>query len=137
MSVGTDVVHQNDEGDSLFVVVDGLLEVRRKADDGRTRTIARLEPGQCFGEMSLLSGEPRSATVTAITDGTLFELDRKGLAPILQNRPEIADLLSSILIERQEQNRDEAPEASLDEAGPGPGRTAELVRRIRVFFGLQ
>ena len=99
--------------------------------------IARLEPGQCFGEMSLLSGEPRSATVTAITDGTLFELDRQGLAPILQGRPEIADLLSSILVERQEQNRDKAPEASLAEAGPGPGRTAELVRRIRAFFSLQ
>ena len=98
--------------------------------------IARLEPGQCFGEMSLLSGEPRSATVTAITDGTLFELDRKGLAPILQNRPEIADLLSSILVERQEQNRDRTPEASLAKVGPGPTRTAELVRKIRLFFGL-
>ena len=137
VSVGTDVVQQGDDGDSLFLVVDGLLEVRRKADDGRTRTVARLEPGQCFGEMSLLSGEPRSATVTAITDGTLFELDRQGLAPILQNRPEIADLLSGILLERQEQNRDKGPDASLAEAGPGPTRTAELVRRIRIFFGLQ
>jgi len=136
VSAGTDVVHQGDEGDSLFVVVDGLLEVRRESD-GRTRTIARLEPGECFGEMSLLSGEPRSATVTATTDGTLFELDRKGLAPILQNRPEIAELLSNILVERQEQNRDKTPEASLAKTGPGPTRTAELVRRIRLFFGLQ
>ena len=136
VDAGTDVVRQGEEGNSLFVVVDGLFEVRQESN-GLCRAVARLEPGQCFGEMSLLSGEPRSATVTALTEGTLFELASAGLSPVMQRRPEIAETLSRILVERQDRNRQDAPSESLATARSTPRRAAELVRRIRLFFSLQ
>ena len=132
---GVDVVRQDDEGTSLFLVVDGLFEVRR-ASDGHARPVARLGPGQCFGEMSLLSGEPRSATVTAVADGTLYELDREGLSPILRQRPELAEMLGRILVERQVRNEAATPAKVSAAEVAAPTRTAELVRRIRLFFSL-
>ncbi len=69
-------------------------------DHGATE-VGRVRPGQFFGEMSLMTGAPRSATVTPMVDSKAYEISREVLAPILRDRPEVAALMSEVLAERQ------------------------------------
>lgn len=135
-AAGQQVFAQGDEGESLFVVVEGLFEVRVDTDE-TTRSVAQLEPGQFFGEMSLLTGEHRSATVVSLTDTTVYELDRDVLAPILQQRPELAETLSRALAERRTQTQTRIEQQT--PAGPTDVRrhlASDFLRRIQGFFGL-
>ena len=97
---GTPVVRQGEVGDSLFIVHEGLLKVTIETDNGLTE-VGRIRPGQFFGEMSLMTGAPRSATVTPMVDSKAYEISRELLAPILRERPEVASLMSEVLAERQ------------------------------------
>ncbi|MEI8394588.1 MAG: mechanosensitive ion channel family protein [Rhodospirillaceae bacterium] len=122
------VVEAGAAGRSLFVVVEGVLEVR--GEDG---ILATLAAGDVFGEMSLLTGAPRSATVVAATESTLFEISDRELAPILRRRPELADGLGAIIEQRRRANR-----ARCD-GGDDPGVTSSgppLFSLIREFFGI-
>ena len=97
---GVPVVRQGQSGESLFIVHEGLLKVTIENDHGATE-VGRVRPGQFFGEMSLMTGAPRSATVTAMVDSKAYEIGRDVLSPILRDRPEVAQLMSEVLAERQ------------------------------------
>ena len=97
---GVPVVRQGEIGDSLYIVHEGLLKVTIEGDHGVTE-VGRIRPGQFFGEMSLMTGAPRSATVTPMVDSKGYEISRELLAPILRERPEVAQLMSEVLAERQ------------------------------------
>lgn len=130
------IVTQGEPGTTLYLVVDGLLEVRVE-DNGHSRKVAQLEPGLFFGEMSLLTGEPRSATVLSVTGSTLYELDRDVMAPILQDRPGLAETLSRALAERKTQTQSHLQQRD-GESDPATRRhmAGDFLRRIQGFFGL-
>ena len=131
-----DIVHQGEPGASLFVVVDGLLEARVKSD-GQMLTVGRIGAGDFFGEMSLLTGVPRGATVVAVTDVTLYELSKDVISPILQRRPQLADILSQRIAFRRIRN-DQALASKDDAVKAAQQRSfaAELLGKIRDFFSL-
>jgi len=133
---GDDVVRQGDTDGSLFIVARGVFEVSLDRD-GRRVPVARLGTGDFFGEMSLLTGSPRSAHVTALCDTTALEIDKKALGPILKADPSLAGRLGDIVLHRQLAN-----DAVLRAMPPAERRTAtrskgaELLRLIRAFFAL-
>jgi len=100
LETGMPVVRQGEMGDSLYIVHEGLLKVTIENDHGVTE-VGRVRPGQFFGEMSLMTGAPRSATVTPMVDSKAYEISRELLAPILRDRPEVAAVMSEVLAERQ------------------------------------
>jgi potassium-dependent mechanosensitive channel len=63
--------------------------------------VARLAPGDFFGEMSLLTGEPRSATVVAVTEATIYEIRKDDMAALLDRNPGAAEVLSEAAAERR------------------------------------
>ncbi|MGH7778103.1 MAG: cyclic nucleotide-binding domain-containing protein [Candidatus Dormibacterales bacterium] len=79
VTTGTVVVRQGDPGDALFIIEEGRCEVVVQESPGHSVTVAFLGSGDFFGEMALVSEEPRSATVRALTDCRLLVLDRKTL----------------------------------------------------------
>ena len=87
---GEAMVRQGDAGDSLFLIVEGNLSAMFSTGGKPAREAGKLGPGDCFGEMSLLTGAPRSATVLARSPGVAFELAKDDVAPILKARPAIA-----------------------------------------------
>lgn len=131
-----DIVVQDDPGSALFILVGGLLEVKMHAD-GRERVVGQLIPGEFFGEMAMLTGEPRVATVTAVTNSRVFELRHESLKPILQERQEVAELLSRALAQRRKQSLRNAPEVDPYPDVPEAGFVGEMRRRINRFFGLE
>ena len=97
---GEKVITQGSEGCSMFVIVHGEVDVVIHANDQDT-TVATLRKGEAFGEMCLLTGEKRSATVRARTDCDLWELDRACLQPILRENAVVAEKLSDLLARRK------------------------------------
>jgi NTE family protein len=94
------VCRQGDAGDSLYLIVDGLVEVWLE-QDGERRLIARLRPGDAVGEMSLLTGEPRAASVVAAVPTEILELEAKTFAGVLAEHPIVLRSVALMLIERQ------------------------------------
>lgn len=99
-AAGSKVFDAGEPGRSMFVVSEGLVSVRLLAED-REIDVALLCPGQFFGEMSLLTGEPRSASIVAVTDSLVFEIDRSDLEPLLISSPSAARVLSFAAAERR------------------------------------
>ncbi len=95
--------------------------------------MTRLGRGQYFGEMSLLTGEPRSATVVAVEDSVLFELDRAGVSELFVGRPGLATQLSTVLAERRLQLEAVANANVPPSDHPEANR---ILARLRQIFGL-
>ncbi|MEX2546706.1 MAG: MFS transporter [Chloroflexota bacterium] len=74
VTAGEQIIRQGDEADFFYVIGEGEVEVTQRSDGGEERTLRRMGPGEFFGEIGLLSGVPRTASVTAAKDGTLISL---------------------------------------------------------------
>jgi NTE family protein len=93
---GQEICHAGDPGDSLFVLEDGLAHVL--SDDGRV--VAKLRRGDVVGEMSLVTGEPRSATVVAALPTEVLELRQDHFAEAIGRSPQLLTNLNRILSQR-------------------------------------
>jgi small-conductance mechanosensitive channel len=132
---GAAVVRQGEPGASLFILAEGALDVVRERDGAET-PLDRMVPGDVFGEMSLLAGQPRSATVRAATDAVVFEVAKEHLDPILRRRPELAEALAALVASRRARNaeRGRSPEGS---DAPELAQGDALLRRLKAFFQLR
>lgn len=92
---GSEIVTQGAPGDALFLLVRGAATVRRNG-----RRIATLGPGDYFGELALLDGGPRSATVLADGPAELLVLDRAGFATVLEEVPAVGRKLLVTMADR-------------------------------------
>lgn len=133
------LVTRGEAGNSMFVILDGGVEVvGRKAGTGPRIILARLGPGECFGEMSLFTGEPRNATVRAEVDTLVLEIRKKDLSPLIAANPELAGRLADLLQHRQGE-WDVAISISPDEGSSEKSESSRrrtLIDRIRLFFSL-
>ena len=118
----------------LYILTEGEAEVWIDAPGGR-RAIAGLRAGDVFGEMGMMTGAPRRATVTAKTDVECYRLDKAGFADIVRSRPSIAEDLSRVLAER-ETRLVQVSDAARADAANVRSRSATLLERMRGFFGL-
>ena len=100
---GETVVAEGDDGDSLFVVCHGRMAVSRLQSNGENLAIAELKRGDLFGEMTLCTGECRSATVRAEGEVRLLEIDRQALASLLNDDPSLLDRIGLLVSRRQAQ----------------------------------
>ncbi len=124
--LGEAICVEGREGDTFYVMVSGRVSVRVGQPAREVATISR---GQYFGEMSLLTGEPRSATVVAVEDTVVLEFDRSEFQKFFTANPELAEKLAELLARRK------------SELAPGPdGERAQkadaagLLTRLRRIF---
>ena len=109
---GEVVVKQGDEGDTMFIIAEGvvdvLLSVSKSDKDGNTQTsssiVATLSDGDFFGEMSLLCGEKRNASVVAKSDVSAFLIKRRGVKECLDRFPDFGEKLNRALLIRSKEN---------------------------------
>ena len=92
---GTVVTQIGEPGDAFFIIIDGSVAVRTPVGAGN-----QLQPGDFFGEMSLLDGEPRSATIVATTDLRLLIVDRTQFWRLLDEAPDLVRRILTILSHR-------------------------------------
>ncbi|HEY7165140.1 MAG TPA: SLC13 family permease [Candidatus Binatia bacterium] len=84
---GTTIFSQGDQGDSFYFIQSGAVQVVLETAAGRKENIAVFGPQDCFGEMALLSGEPRSATIIAIKETTVWRLSREAWGELIEKHP--------------------------------------------------
>ncbi len=122
------IIIQGREGSSLFLVGEGHLEALVRQGDGTDQLVDVKQRGDVIGEISLLTGVPRTATVRAIEGAVVYEIGKRQYEPIIRARPELVEELCAIMekhIENMRKHR-EAYEAGLE--------TLNLNQRIRRFF---
>ncbi|MFB4314113.1 Crp/Fnr family transcriptional regulator [Actinomadura sp. 21ATH] len=88
---GRYVFHQGDPGDRLYVVLDGLVKVVFATEGGAEIVLDTLGPGETFGEIAVLDGAPRSASIVAAAPTRLFSLSRERLLALMHEHPELTD----------------------------------------------
>lgn len=129
---GEAIVRQGQKGKSMFVINRGSVKVQIKSEE-TTKTLRTLREGDFFGEMGLLTGEPRTATVIAEEETEVLEINNLCLKPILEDNPDLVDAFSELIEERRafliKQHHEEAETVKrADKAG--------VFDSIRKFFGM-
>ncbi len=131
---GERIIAEGDAGDSMFFLAEGSVSVEVARESG-PRALATLRPGDAFGEMSLLTGEPRRATCHAASDCLCYAIDADAFRALLASDPTLAEALTGLVAQRER----EATRPSRDPASEGAERDAAhsaLWGRVRTYFRL-
>lgn len=135
---GSTIIHQGAIGDSLFIIVEGVLGVMVKfdtSDENKEVEVARRSAGDIVGEMALITGESRTATLVSITPASLFEITKSDIAPFMEKHPEMAEHLSRILIARQMETDAKKNVGDMLDI-ENDSSYSQLLYKIRSFFKL-
>lgn len=100
MERGDVLFNEGDQGDKLYVIVEGKIKLGRTSSDGRENLLAILGPGEMFGELSLFDPGPRTATATAIAETQILGLSNEQLQQFITSRPYVAGTLLAALARR-------------------------------------
>ncbi|MBV9485951.1 MAG: Crp/Fnr family transcriptional regulator [Frankiaceae bacterium] len=128
------VFREGDDGDRLFIVLEGKVKISRAAADGRENLLAVLGGGEMFGELSLFDPGPRTATVTTVTEAVLASLDHDDLRPLLTERPGVAVQLLMALAQRLRRTNEAMADLVFTDV---PGRVAKALLDLAEKFGVQ
>jgi small-conductance mechanosensitive channel/CRP-like cAMP-binding protein len=131
---GETVMRHGEPGQSLYVVRAGTVSVRLFAD-GMEREVATLGPGDFFGEMSLMTGEPRNATVVAATDVECYIIESPAMQQLLHDNKGLTAQIGRLLSQREMKNKIEREGMSAEAASKHVDHD-RLLERIKSFFGL-
>jgi small-conductance mechanosensitive channel/CRP-like cAMP-binding protein len=131
-AAGEQVVRQGAPGDSMFVILSGRVEVTTREGDLPAVRLAVLGPGDFFGEMSLMTGVARVATVTTLEETRLLEVCKAAFGRVLETKPSLVEEIGAALRERMAE-RSRAI-AGQEQAATDPAQ--DIFRRIRDFFSM-
>ncbi len=134
---GECVIRQGDEGDSMYILIAGSVDIHIGVDSGMSEYVATLNAGEFFGEMSLLTGERRAASVIAMTAVECLVVDKHSMTELFCWHPELMTNVSDVIVDRQ------AGLAATRERLDGEEKRLQAVRsrrdmlqRIQHYFGI-
>jgi small-conductance mechanosensitive channel/CRP-like cAMP-binding protein len=142
---GEYVIQQGDYGDTFFIIKNGSVEVIVTDENGEILLNKKMEKGNFFGEMSVLTGEPRTASVVGVTDVELLVLSKSSFDVLLKKYPHIIEHISTKIATRQrqvfEQHEIARSAGSLSDAEDSAQRQVEslsrqLFQKIYNFFSI-
>lgn len=131
------IIREGEAGETMFVINRGAVTIQVADETGgngaaKTRILATLREGKFFGEMALLTGEPRSATVIAVEETEVFEIGHEAVKKLFEDNPYLVESLSRAVAERRallDSSAEKQPhEIERDHAG--------IFRAVRRFFGI-
>ena len=132
------IVNQDEAGDSLFIVEEGLVNILLKDAEGTNTWVAHIQPGGFFGEMALLTGEPRAASAQAETEVICYEISKEILSPIFQESPELLEKISALMAARKIRLQKIETDASAQCDSAEETTTCNwLLQNMRNFFGIK
>ena len=132
ISKGGILFKEGDEGEHVYVIVDGKLKLGTASGDGRENLLSILGPGEMFGELSLFDPGPRTSTATAVTDAKLLSLSHEKLIPWLKGNPEVSLHLLARLAQRLRRTNEAVGDLVFSDV---PGRVAKALIDLGSRFG--
>ncbi|TSA19257.1 Crp/Fnr family transcriptional regulator [bacterium] len=130
---GNIVVLEKEMGAALFVIISGKVKIVRTDEDGREVILSIFGPGEFFGEMSLLDGLARSASVVALTKAELFMIHRRDFLKLVNEHPQVAISLLGELTTRLRKADTQIKSLSLKDAS---GRVANVILMLADDIGV-
>jgi len=134
LSRGEHLFMEGDDGDALYVVIDGKMKLTRAAADGRENLLSVIGPGEMFGELSLFDPRPRTSSASAVTDAALASLKHEALIPWLRERPDVSLHMLRQLARRLRRANDVNADLVFTDV---PGRVAKNLLDLAERFGNQ
>ena len=134
---GEEIVQQGASGTSMYVIGEGECTVIVRGASRLSKTVATLSDGDFFGEMSLMTGAERSATVVAKTDCLLYEIRKNDMLKVLEANPNISTTLSELLAKREAERGKILSEAESSYPTEKPPSANQILQKIRTFFRLR
>ncbi len=129
----TRVIHEGDPGDACFIVRTGSCRVTREHPDGRAITLATLGPGAIFGELAMLDGQSRSASVEATEDAELLALSASDMRALIREHPGMAEKLVVALTRRLREANERIARQSFQTV---PSRVAGVLGQLLAEDGM-
>jgi small-conductance mechanosensitive channel/CRP-like cAMP-binding protein len=134
---GEAIIRQDEQAESLYVLSRGNIDVYNETPGSPRQRLASVKAPAFVGEMGLLTGQPRRATVLAASEVLCYRLDKGDFEAILSARPELVEALSQTVAAREAANSATLASLSAEARAQATGtRANEIVRRIKQFFGL-
>ena len=130
---GETICREGESGETFYVLRRGTVEIIAQGTGGEQAHVADHGAPAFFGEMSLLTGEPRAATVRAKSDAWLLVVEREGFETMFQAHPSIADAICGVLATRQSELRERREQAVSSETAES--RSRKLLAAMRTIFG--
>jgi len=127
------IIRQGEPGTSMFIITEGEVTVSVKAPEKERVQLRRLQVGGYFGEMSLMTGEPRSATVTAVAETRVFEVTQTSFRELLEQQPSLLGKLGETVHTRLIEREEALEGARSQRLGETP---SDILTSIKDFFGL-
>jgi CRP/FNR family cyclic AMP-dependent transcriptional regulator len=124
---GSRVFHEGDESDACYIIREGEVRVSREHSDGRAIALATLGPGEIVGELAMLDGEARSASVEALTDVELLAVSATDMRGLLARNPEITAKLVVALTKRVRETNERVARQSFQTV---PSRVAGVLSQL-------
>ena len=131
---GSYLFFENEEGNTLFIIVAGLVKIFKSDKSGRVKTLAYLKEGDFFGEMAMLDQEKRSASAVIVEDSEVMILNRSDFQHELLNRPLIAIKLLKTLCTRLRVADKQIEDLTFKNL---PGRVASTLLDLAVKYGVK
>jgi small-conductance mechanosensitive channel/CRP-like cAMP-binding protein len=132
------LVRQGAEAVRLYIIVEGRADVFVQTDSGERAKVAELGPGDFFGEMGLLTGEPRTATVVAKSKMLCYRLGKDSFRDLIVARPDAAEQISTILAKRRAELDATRENLDAETTAARTAATRHVIRqKIWQFFGLE
>ena len=129
---GSILFKEGDDGEHLYVIIDGKLKLGTSSGDGRENLLSILGPGEMFGELSLFDPGPRTSTATAVTDAKLLSLGHEKVIPWLKQNPEVSLQLLARLSQRLRRTNEAVGDLVFSDV---PGRVAKALIDLGDRFG--
>jgi len=121
-----EVIKEGENGESMFFIIEGKFEAKRKG-----KSLGILQPGDFFGEMSLLTGDKRYATIIAVTKSKAIEIDRQAFKVLLQKEKKVIDKVRSVIEARNKGNEENNPTI-----GSKKENNAGVFEKFKKIFGI-
>jgi CRP/FNR family transcriptional regulator, cyclic AMP receptor protein len=131
-TTGQIICHQGDPGDHLYVVIEGLVKIVFMSERGDEMVLNIMGPKEIFGELALLDGSPRSASVAALKDTSVFVLPRARLLELISHNPGLADEFLKLIGRRIRKLTEQAGDLAFLDLG---GRLAKLLLQLAARQG--
>jgi len=132
LSKGKVLFREGQEGDRLYVVVQGKIKLGTTSGDGRENLLGIFGPGQMFGELSLFDPKPRTATATAVTDSRLVSLAYDAVIGLVTSHPQTSLEVLRRLAQRLRESNEIVSNLVFDDV---PGRVAKQIMNLGERFG--
>jgi CRP/FNR family transcriptional regulator, cyclic AMP receptor protein len=129
---GMTIFQKGDTGDSMMAVLRGRVRISAISSDGKEITLNVINPGEVFGEIALLDGQPRSADASAIEDTMLLVVERRNLVPFLRANDDLYLRLLAVLCDRLRSTSMALEAIALLDL---PGRLARLLLKLAGDYG--